>query len=53
MHGALFAPHKNVLIDVPKKNQNLPITPLELLTVTLHHSPHANVLGLILDYTLS
>jgi hypothetical protein len=53
MHGAYFAPHKYVPVHVSKKKRNLPITPLELPTFTLHPSPHACVLGLILDSTLS
>ncbi len=52
MHGASFAPHKYVLAHFPKKKQNLPITPLELPTFSLHPSPHARVLGLILDSKL-
>jgi hypothetical protein len=53
MHGASFAPHKYVLVHFPKKKRYLPITPLELPTFTLHPSPHARVLGLILDSKLS
>ncbi len=53
LHGASFAPHKYVLIHFPKKKRILPITPLELPTITLHPSPHARVLGLILDSKLS
>ncbi len=41
MHGASFAPYKYVLVPFPKKKRNLPITPLELPTFTLHPSPHA------------
>jgi hypothetical protein len=48
MHGASFALQKYFLVHFPKKKQNLPITPLELPTFTLHPSPHAQVLGLIL-----
>jgi hypothetical protein len=53
MHGASFAPHKYVPVHFPKKKRNLPITPLELPTFTLHPSPCARVLGLILDSKLS
>ncbi len=53
MHGASFAPHKYVLVHFPKKKRNLPTTPLELPSFTLHPSPHARVLGLILDSKLS
>jgi hypothetical protein len=52
MHGAYFASHKYVLVHFPKKKRNLPLTPLELLTFTLHPSSHALVLGLILDSKL-
>jgi hypothetical protein len=52
MHGASFAPHKYVHVHFRRRMQNLPITPLELLTFTLHSSPHARVLGLILDSKL-
>ncbi len=41
MHGASFTPHKYVLVNFSKKKRNLPITPLELPTFTLHPSPHA------------
>jgi hypothetical protein len=53
MHGASFAHHKYVLIHFPKKKRNLPTTPLELPTFTLHPSPHAQGNGLILDSKLS
>jgi hypothetical protein len=53
MHGASFAPHKYILVHFPKKKRHLPITPLELPTFSLQPSPHAQVLGLILDSKLS
>jgi hypothetical protein len=53
MHGASFAPHKYVLVHFPKEKQNMPITPLELSTFTLHPSHYAHILGLILNSKLS
>ncbi len=53
MHGASFVSHKYVLVHFPKKKQNLPTTPLDLPTSTLHPGSHARVLGLILDSKLS
>ncbi len=48
MHGTSYAPHKYVLVHFPKIKQNLPITPLELPTFTLHPCPRAQVLALFL-----
>ncbi len=53
MYGASFAPHKYMLVHIPKKKQNLPVTPLEPPSFTLHPSPHARVFGIILDSKLS
>jgi hypothetical protein len=53
MHGASFAPDKYALVHFTKKKRQIPTTPLHLPTTTLHPSPHACVLGLILDSKLS
>jgi hypothetical protein len=52
MLGASFAPHEYFFVQFPKKKQNLPTSPLDLPTLTLHCSPHARVLGLIYDFKL-
>jgi hypothetical protein len=53
MHWASFAPEKYALVHFPKKKRQIPTTPLHLATTSLHPSPHARVLGLILDSKLS
>jgi hypothetical protein len=53
MHGTSFVPEKYALVHFSRKERNIPITPLILPTTILNPSPHAHVLGLILDSRLS
>jgi hypothetical protein len=52
MHGAEFAPRKYTLVHLVKQ-RSIPTTSLHLRNFTLHPSPSARILGLIIDSKLS